>query len=316
MSVLEYVNIEEGKVEVEVFSKTEAYLAELEQDYKKVPDCETAEGYAKAKEGVTTLRTCRTAIEKERKRIKQPYLDAGKIIDSEAKRITERLVALEEPLKEAKKEIDEREKRQKEERLAKLDNKIVNIRAYVNMAYGHGSEAIAGMIQDVDQIDTENDFYERTMEATKARAETLEALNKIYLDTLNREQAELQKREADERAAAAEAELAALRAQVAKATPELETVNITNPVIEPFGSDKEWEQEKTAAKLDAIIPSADVVFDPALEDGKTAHHRYEPETGKYVSEIGRKLDLWGRTYRVDGEAMAELKRVLSDYVII
>lgn len=190
MTVLNDVNIESGTVEVAIFTQTEAALAELKRKYDIVPDTTTDEGYKLVKDGVSELRTIRTSIEKERKRIKEPYLEAGRIIDAEAKRITSEIITLEDPLKAAKKERDEYEKRQKEERLQRLRAKIQTIRDFVAVAKGRDSDGIAKLIEDLDAIDTSVDFYDLTTEATTARAETLAELNDMFTRQFDFERSE------------------------------------------------------------------------------------------------------------------------------
>lgn len=198
MTSLNEVNIETGKVEVEVFNKTEAALAELRERYGVVPSLDTEEGYNFVKDGLKELVSLRTSLDAERKRIKQPYLDAGRIIDAEAKRITEALVELETPMKDAKKEFDDREKRMKEERLARLCTKIEGIRSWVVRARNQQSATIAEMIEEVDSIDTAEDFFELSKEAAEAKNETLERLNEMYTERLAFERSEQERKQAEE----------------------------------------------------------------------------------------------------------------------
>ncbi len=186
---LQDVNIETGKVEVEVFSQTDAALAHLREKYAVVPSTETDEGYAFVKAGVRELTGYRTKLDAERKRVKQPYLDAGRIIDTEAKRITAELVAIEEPVKAAKKEADDREKRKQEERIARLQKKVDAIAAWVGRAKGSTSSTIAEIIEEVDQINID-DFYDLTSEATRVKNDTLDRLNELYTEKMSAEQAE------------------------------------------------------------------------------------------------------------------------------
>jgi hypothetical protein len=201
MSSLNDVNIENGKVEVELFSKTEAALSDLRSRYQEIPSLDTEEGYNYVKSGLKRLVSLRTGLDAERKRIKTPYLEAGRIIDAEAKRITEELMILEKPMKAAKKEVDDREKRLKEERLARLNQKIEDIRTHVDQARGKPSSDIAEMIQAVDLINTSKDFFELSMDAEKARQDTLERLNQLYSERLSYERAEEDRKKAEAEAA-------------------------------------------------------------------------------------------------------------------
>ncbi|MGM0614750.1 MAG: hypothetical protein ACQES7_04225 [Pseudomonadota bacterium] len=198
MTSMNDVNLEEGRVEVEVFTQTDAALAVLREQYSTVPDFETSEGYDQGKKALKKITGYRTTLEKERKRIKAPYLEAGQIIDAEAKRITAALVELETPLKQAKAVVDEREKRMKAERIAKLQAKIDAIKAKVREARGQDSATVAAMIEEVDAIDTQGEFYELTDDAVRAQREVLDELGGIYSDRLQQEQAEEDRRKAEQ----------------------------------------------------------------------------------------------------------------------
>lgn len=215
MTSMNDVDLDAGKVQVAVFTQTDAALAELRERYNPdtLPDPNTSEGYEFVRAGAKELTSYRTKLDKERQRIKAPYLEAGRIIDAEAKRITGELRQLEEPIKAAKKEVDDREKREKEARLARLAEKVNAIRDYPSRARGQSSCDIAELIEECDGIDTQNDFYEATNEAVKAQREALDTLGEMYADRLQFEQAENARMEA-ERQAEAEREAQAIQARI------------------------------------------------------------------------------------------------------
>lgn len=259
MTSLTDVNVEEGKVEVEVFNKTEAALSELRKKYDVIPDATTEEGYTFVKEGVKELTTYRTSLDAERKRIKAPYLEAGRIIDAEAKRITEELVKLEDPLKAAKKEVDDREKRLKEERLRRLNQRIQEIRDFVTNARGKDSATIAGMIEQVDAIDTSQDFFELSKEAAEARAKTLEQLEEIFSDRLEHEAA---KRQAEEQAAEMRR-----RERAQEIDSKINTIRLTPSSF--IGASAEKLRNKIASmETHGILPDA---YDDRAEEAQAAH---------------------------------------------
>jgi hypothetical protein len=198
MSV-QLAEIDFEKNQVAVFNATEVALAALREKYGTVPDVETTEGYELAKTGIKEITGYRTGLEKKRKEIKAPYLDAGKIIDAEARRITEELEALESPLKEAKQKVDEREAREKAERIAKLQAKVDAITAHIEEAKGKSADEIAAIIERVDAIDPLIDFYDLTQEAVAARKDALAALNTMYQDRAAWERMEREKKEAAEK---------------------------------------------------------------------------------------------------------------------
>lgn len=187
MTVLNQVNIENETVEVEIFTKTQAGLSALREKYSEFPDpSESQEAYDQVKAGVKELTGLRTSIESTRKEVKQPYLDACRIIDGQAKGIIEQIVALEDPMKAAKKAVDEKEKREKEARIKRLKDRIEGMRHLEREARGKPSEVIEEIINEVEAID-HADFYELREEALKVREEVLNNLSAIYSDRLNYE---------------------------------------------------------------------------------------------------------------------------------
>lgn len=102
-----------------VFSVTDAGIAELEAKHKGLVVAHgDKKGYLALTQAIAEVRTARTDVEKRRKELKRDALDYGRLVDSTAKAITERLEAIEGPLKANKELIDaenERIKRQQEE---------------------------------------------------------------------------------------------------------------------------------------------------------------------------------------------------------
>lgn len=97
------------------YSKTEAALADFSSRYKDARyDVLTRDGMAAAIKARAELRSCRVALEKTRIEIKAPALRHTQAIDSEARRITAALVALEDPIDA---QIKSEETRKENERL-------------------------------------------------------------------------------------------------------------------------------------------------------------------------------------------------------
>ena len=81
--------------EIVEYNETEASLTLLRENYKDAKyEVAKTEGMAAAKSARMQLRTVRVALEAKRKEIKEPALTRCKLIDSEAKRITEELERL------------------------------------------------------------------------------------------------------------------------------------------------------------------------------------------------------------------------------
>jgi len=98
------------------YSKTEAALSELSHRYKGVIfDLTTKEGMQTTIKGRAEIRGFRVDLEKTRVKIKAPALEKCQLIDSEARRITAELLAIEEPIDA---QIKLEEKRKEDERTA------------------------------------------------------------------------------------------------------------------------------------------------------------------------------------------------------
>ena len=94
---------------IQEYSPTEAALADLAGRYKGVLfEVQTPAGLATAKKARAELRTYRVALEKLRVEIKAPALKRVQEVDSEARRITAALVALEDPIDAQIKKEEER----------------------------------------------------------------------------------------------------------------------------------------------------------------------------------------------------------------
>lgn len=139
--------------EIQEYSRTEAALADLAQKYKGVVfEVSTPAGMKSAKEARADIRTYRTSLEKMRVQIKEPALRRCQLIDSEAKRITAALVALEEPIDQVIKQEEERKenirlaaeieaKRKEEEKLAAERAEIARRQAELDRAEREREEA-------------------------------------------------------------------------------------------------------------------------------------------------------------------------------
>ncbi|MFI8981457.1 hypothetical protein [Ectopseudomonas khazarica] len=197
MTSMNNVNLEKGTVNIVEYNQTEAGLAVLREKYSTLPDINTPDGYEFHKAGIKELTTLRTSLEAARKREKEPHLQAGRIIDDEAKRITAELVKLENPMKDAKKEYDDRVERERQERIARLQVKVDAIKAMPGQVRGQSSQAIADMIDRVGEIDAAHDFYDLTKEAIAARQSALDELAQMLTDRQAFEAAEEERKKAE-----------------------------------------------------------------------------------------------------------------------
>lgn len=155
--------------EIVEYSQTEQALAELRNKYENaVFDVSTTKGMTQAKEARAEVRGYRVALEKKRVEIKAPALERCRLIDTEAKRITAALEALEGPIDSI---IKTEEARKEEERLAKIEaerkrvlainEKIDAIRALPASLVGKPSVVIKGQLAKLrDQVLGADEFAE------------------------------------------------------------------------------------------------------------------------------------------------------------
>lgn len=239
--------MENAKVEIAVFTKTQADLAKYEEDFKVVPDASTKDGYAFVKSACSVLTKARTTVESARKKEKQPYIDAGKQIDADAKAITARIVALEEPMKAAKKIQDDKEAIAKAERIAKLQEEVNKIARYIDRAKGKSSAEILEITEAVRSIDTSIGYYDLTAEAVQCQAETLDTLGEMYAAQFSFEDQEAQRIKAEQE-----------NARLMKAQQISERINNLKQIpLSMFG--------KTSVEIQSKIESLEG-FTPSVEE--------------------------------------------------
>lgn len=214
------------------YSTTEAALNDLRERFGKSEfDVSSADGLKAAKEARAELVGLRTALEKRREEIKAPILERGRLIDTEAKRITAELLKLETPIAES---IKAEEKRKELEKAAKelaekarvkaAQERIAAIQEFHATALGcRTAERVLILIEKLKAVSLDG-LDEFTLQAKTEHESTLKKLEAIHAqkvtEQVEREKRESEAREARERAERAEAELASIRA--AQATKDLE----------------------------------------------------------------------------------------------
>jgi hypothetical protein len=167
--------------QIQEYTKTAAALTVLAEKYGNVAfDCTTTKGMAAAKEARAEVKGYRVALEKLRVELKAPALERTRLIDAEAKRITNELLALEEPIDQ---QIKAEEKRKEEEkaakaraeaaRLAAIAAKISAIRNQVSAVANQPAELIRAALEHAQAQElTEAEYQEFLPDAQQALAET------------------------------------------------------------------------------------------------------------------------------------------------
>ncbi|WP_445012201.1 hypothetical protein [Vreelandella stevensii] len=165
----------------------EQALAGLREKYGTVPDVRTKDGYALCKTGIRELTSYRTSTEKLRKSITQPHRDFVDRVNAYGKELTEKLRMIEQPLKDAKQNEDERAEREKQQRIAKLRERIqVEILSYKDTAIGLDSNALAELHDDAVKISTDG-YFDVAKEAEEAKADVLQHISDMHAHALEKE---------------------------------------------------------------------------------------------------------------------------------
>lgn len=251
------------------FNQTAAGLAQLRADIEgRTFDCSTTLGDKEARGVRLNLVTLRTTIEGERKRLKAPLLERGKLIDSEAARIIAEVKALEEPIDaviraaEAEREARRMERERAEaERLAVINRAIDRVRNMPSMYVTATPAVVAEAIAELQAMDLDALFDDvHRPRAADALAGALESLTTIHTERvaaaaeaarLVEERAELARQKAEAKAAqeAAEAEAAAARAE-ADALAQAERDRLAAVEAERIAAERA-EQERIEAEARA-----------------------------------------------------------------
>ena len=198
------------------YKATDSALAELRHKYETVVfDVTTGKGMEQAKKARAELRDHRVSLEKERVRIKAPALEQCRLIDSEAKRITAELEALEAPIDEQIKAEEDRKARKKaaeeqaeRERIAAITARFDAVKALPLRAVDATADVILAVIAEAEATDTSG-LSDDFVAAMKHEVRLAVASLRAALDKRHAADAEA------ERIKAERAELEALRAQQA-----------------------------------------------------------------------------------------------------
>jgi len=175
------------KGELVKLDAVEQALAGLREKYGTVPDMQTKEGYDLCKKGIKELTTYRTSTDKLRKEITKQHRDFIDRVNQYGKDLIEKLEAIEKPLKDAKQHEDERAEREKQQRIAKLRERIqVEILSYKDTAVGLDSNALAELHDDAVNINTDG-FFDVAKEAEDAKADVLQHISDMHAHALEKE---------------------------------------------------------------------------------------------------------------------------------
>lgn len=185
---------------IAVFDKTNSELSNLTEMYSNPPLAinKKDDGYKFLVDAKSFLQKTRKAIIDAGKENTDDHYSEIKLINGERDRIVEHIQGLEAPILEAKKVIDDEEKRKKTERIAREQTKIDDMKAFVFEAKEKSSGEIEGIIEAVESIDTIDAFYELKDNAIKVQQDVIAELGGMLVAALNFEAVEAQRLQAEE----------------------------------------------------------------------------------------------------------------------
>ncbi|MFY7700494.1 MAG: hypothetical protein ACOVQH_09510 [Burkholderiaceae bacterium] len=216
-----------GETPPKLYDVTDAAIAELKQELSGLTE------YNAVSKGIAKVRTLRTRIEATRKQLKADSLAWGRKVDSEAKRITEQLEAIEEPLKLLKAAIDEAKEREKAAiEAAKYAETNRRIKSFADLEYEMNPFLVAEMTKEE---------YETALGVASLAFRTV--LEKRRQEA---EAAEAAKREAEAAEVARAESIRAEREALARERAELEAEKAKRDEAERLRREAVEEQERIA----------------------------------------------------------------------
>lgn len=271
--------------EIQEYNGVEAALSEFKSRYaNRVYDVTTRDGMADAKVARREIRTARTGLEKLRKELKEPALRRCQLIDSEAKRLTQALVAIEDPIDTLIKTEEQRVEDEKAEAARQEQLRVGAIRERIEMfnvmpPWGAKSDEIRARLREVSDIPIDESFAEFTEAAAIAKAQAITRLSTLAEEAagLEAEQERLKK--------LAEETQAKLAEERAKAEAERqERIEAQRKLDEAAAQ----ERERLAAEARAAQEAQERERAAALAEQQRQHAEFvEQEHQKILAEAKR-----------------------------
>jgi len=304
------------------YSPTAAAMAELRQKYENaVFEVSTTNGMAEAIAARRAIREPRIALEKLRKELKAPALERSRLIDAEAKELTQQLEALEGPIdaqikaEEQRKDADKAERERIErEKMAELQKRVASVREIAVLCAGKSSQFIREYIETLEAFEPDESFgvmrseaydakintlatlrdltakareQEAEVERLRVEREALEAQRKAQEEQAERDRAELAKlrEEAEARQAAANAEMKKQMERVAQERSEVERVR-----LEDLAKQQEIERQAAAiraeeeAKAKAVRDAEQAEIDRQRAEIEEQRRQVEAENAIILAE--------------------------------
>lgn len=248
------------------FSSVTGGIAELKTQYSgiKITSADDKENYELARLALSDLRSKRVAVESLRESLKRPFLEVGKAIDAEAKRITSELVEIENPVKAEKQRIDDEKKAAKEAEEKAHAEALQIEREKLQAAAREKAEAERAQAE-AEKLAAEQKAAELELENQKLReaAAKAQAEQKAEADRVAAEQKAIQDAQA--------AELAKLKAEKAEADAQADKLRAE--AVEAKAATEKAEADRVAAEKAEAKRIADEI--EAAEKAEAERIAYE-----------------------------------------
>ena len=280
-------------VKIVEYSRTLAALSALEEKHKgMVFDVTTTAGMKEAKAARKELRELRVNLEKKRKDLKAPVLDYTRALDGQAKTITARIEALENPIDEQVKAEEQRKAREKAEAEAAERARIDAHRKVIEEIRNKPLSLIGAKAVDLEVAFNEIQATDLSGlegfagEAALVKDEAAGKLHELWTQAMEREEAAAKEAEAqrqrdakaaEERAAreAEQAELEELRAFKAKQQAEeaeRQKADLAKQVTDDTQPEPDWSGFDMASGPDTTVyQEAPKINTPARETSFDVH---------------------------------------------
>lgn len=290
-----------------------AALATLSEKYGKVVfDVSTKVGLKSAESARAELRGYRTNLESTRKAIKNPALERCRLIDAEAKDITEKLTALEKPIaaqieaEEARKEAEKQAKLQVEiQRVTKLRERIAAFTQLVDTIEPKADACQAEIVR-MKAILIDDTFEELQPDAQQAKDAAMFRLQNLFAQYTASEAEAEQIRIDRAKLAQLEAESAARRAEDDRKAAE-ERARLAAEQEERL-----FQERQEALRVVEATCQEQVKKDREIEAQQAEQRRQQDEQARQVREAQqteqKRLDAIAAELRQKQEDAAEAER--------
>jgi len=247
-----------------------------------VHDVTTTQGMQACRAARAEIRTCRTSLEAKRQEIKAPALERCRLIDADAKRITEALRNIEDPLdaqmkaeEEAAETRREAKRRADMEKQAKLRHMVESINAWPLSCLGSTADEIREAITGYEQTGVPSTPEVPPHYAAEAASAKMRALDKLREMLATRVEWEAEQAAQCERQAVAEKRLREERERVEALRQQA--------VREAAAERERWAKEQATERAEAERRAAEARAE--LDRQRVEHARIEREVAEERARI-------------------------------